>query len=150
MPYWQLYYHVVWGTRGRQPWITPDLEPIVHGFIREKAKHLGGRVFALDGTEDHVHLVTTIPPKVAISHFIGQVKGFVSSGLNQSGLLRFRFAWQAEYGVFSLDRKRLRHHVAYVERQKEHHAESTLIPALEPRETPKRGTPPPASAGAAR
>ena len=42
------------------------------------------------------------------------------------------FGWQAEYGAFSLDAKRLAPHVAYVERQKEHHRAGTLIRALEP------------------
>ncbi|NET60965.1 MAG: IS200/IS605 family transposase, partial [Symploca sp. SIO2E6] len=27
MALWRLYYHLVWGTKERQPLITPELEP---------------------------------------------------------------------------------------------------------------------------
>jgi hypothetical protein len=41
------------------------------------------------------------------------------------------FAWQEEYGAFTFDGKRLPNVIAYVERQKEHHARQTIIPRLE-------------------
>ena len=39
--------------------------------------------------------------------------------------------WQDEYGVFSFDAKRLPNYVAYVENQKTHHAQHSVIPILE-------------------
>ena len=39
--------------------------------------------------------------------------------------------WQRNYGAFTFGKKRLPHVIAYVERQKEHHREKTLIGALE-------------------
>ena len=42
-----------------------------------------------------------------------------------------KFAWQEDYGAFSFDRKRLPYIIAYVEKQKEHHARKTTIPILE-------------------
>ena len=131
MPYWQLFYHVVWSTKNREPLLTPELEPLVYELVRSKTSNLEGKIFALNGMRDHVHLVASIPPKVAVATFIGQVKAFVSTRINQSQLVSFPFAWQEEYGLFSFDKKRLPHHVAYVERQKEHHAQGTLIPLLE-------------------
>jgi hypothetical protein len=41
------------------------------------------------------------------------------------------FYWQEEYGVFSFDRKRLPNFIGYVERQKDHHTQGTIIPVLE-------------------
>lgn len=131
MPYWQLFYHIVWTTLERSPWITPEIEPVLHGFLRAKALGLGATVFALNGTADHVHLVVAIPPTIGVGKFIGQVKGVASTKINKSGLLEHTFRWQEEYGAFSFDRKRLPKVVAYVEGQKQHHATGTLIPALE-------------------
>jgi putative transposase len=132
MPYWQLFYHIVWSTRNRESLLTPDLEPTVYGLLRSKAVGLGATVFALNGMTDHVHLVVAIPPKIAVATFIGQVKGIVSAKLNKSHpTLPSPFAWQDEYGVFSFDSKRLPNHVAYVERQKEHHVRGTIVPGLE-------------------
>ena len=131
MPYCQLYYHLVWATKLRVPLMTPEVEPRVHGFIRGKAIGLGATVYALNGVEDHVHLVVSIPPAVAVARFVGQVKATASTRFNKSGVSEVRFLWQAEYAAFSFDRKRLPNYIAYVRGQKEHHRTNQLIPILE-------------------
>lgn len=131
MPYWQLFYHIVWTTKNRLPLLTPDVEPVVYEFLRVKAVGLGAKVFALNGVSDHVHLVASIPPKIAVAKFIGQVKAVASTKFNKSDLAKTPLFWQEEYSVFSFDRKRLPNFVAYVERQKDHHAQNTTIPVLE-------------------
>jgi|GEM_PF-802511 len=131
MPYWQLYYHIVWATKNREPLLTADVEPKIYSLLRNKALGLGASVFALNGYLDHVHLVVSIPPKIAISKFVGQVKAVASVRFNQSGHLASPFYWQEEYSIFSFDRKRLPYFVAYVEQQKEHHSKNRIIPVLE-------------------
>lgn len=102
MPYCQLFYHLVWSTKNRQPILTPDAEPIVHNFLRAKAIGLGATVFALNGIEDHVHLVVSIPPKIAVSKFVGQVKAVAATKFNKSTLGNHPLFWQNEYAAFSL------------------------------------------------
>jgi putative transposase len=106
------------------------VEPIIHGYLRTKAIGLGTVVFAVNSIEDHVHMVVSIPPKLAVATFVGQVKAVASTKFNQSHQGE-PFSWQAEYGAFSFDGKRLPNYVAYVERQKEHHANQRMIPILE-------------------
>jgi putative transposase len=130
MPYYQLFYHLVWSTKNRHPLLTPRVEPIIHNFLRAKAIGLGATVFALNGIEDHVHLVVSIPPKIAVAKFVGQIKAVASTKFNKSEPDN-PFFWQEEYGAFSFDAKRLPNYIAYVERQKEHHAQGTIIPVLE-------------------
>jgi putative transposase len=131
LPYWQLFYHAIWATLYREPLISPELEPTVHGLLRGKATGLGAEVFALDGVENHVHLVVSIPPRLAVADFIGKIKGATSTRINKSGLLGRPFFWQEEYAVLSFDQKRLPRYVAYVRNQKGHHATGRLIPILE-------------------
>jgi len=131
MPYWQLFYHIVWATKNREPLLTPEVEPIIHGYLRNKALGLEANVYALNGYLDHVHIVASIPPKIALSKFVGQIKAVASGKYNQSRPGVAPFYWQEEFGAFSFDRKRLPNVVAYVENQKEHHASNNLIPILE-------------------
>jgi putative transposase len=131
MPYWQLFYHIVWATKNRLPLLTPDIEEAIYNLLRGKAIGLGGTVFALGGVLDHVHMVVAIPPKIAVAAFIGQIKAVASTKFNKSGLSEGAFFWQEEYGVFSFDGKRLPNYIAYVERQKQHHLQHTTIPILE-------------------
>jgi len=131
MPYSQLFYHIVWTTKNREPLLTSKVEPVIYGFLRSKAIGLEATLFALGGATDHVHMVTSIPPKIAVATFIGQVKGVASTKFNKSGLSETPFFWQEEYGVFSFDGKRLPNYIAYVENQKKHHAENNLLRILE-------------------
>jgi len=142
LPYWQLFYHAIWSTRYREPMISLDVEPVLHGLLRGKAVGLGAEVFALNGMEDHVHLVVSIPPKLAVADFIGKVKGSASARINKTGLLNRPFFWQEEYAVLSFDRKRLPRYVTYVQNQKTHHARAELIPILErtPTSTKREGS----------
>ncbi len=131
MPYYRLFYHFVWTTKLRAPLITPEIEPIIYNYLRTKAIGLDGTVFAIGGIEDHVHIVASVPPKIAVATFVGQIKGVTSTRFNKEHLDKPRFYWQDEYGAFSFDGKRLANVIAYVERQKEHHARQNVIPVLE-------------------
>ncbi len=131
MPYWQLFYHLVWATKNREPLLRPPAEKEIFGYLTGKATALGGVVYTLGGIVDHVHMVVAIPPAIAVAKFVGQIKGVASTRLNQSGASSGRFEWQDEYGAFSFDAKRLPNFITYVNHQKEHHATGTAIPILE-------------------
>ncbi len=131
MPYWQLFYHLVWATRERAPLLTLGIAPIAHDLLRQKALALGARIFAIDGIEDHVHMVVAIPPKIAVARFVGQVKASTATKVNKLTQQEGALLWQEEYGAFSFDGKRLPNYIAYVERQQEHHRANSLLPILE-------------------
>jgi len=131
MPYWRLYYHFVWGTKDREPLIAPQWEASLHNVIAAKASDLTAMVYAVGGTEDHIHLVVSVPPKTALSTFIGQVKGNSSHFINHELRLDTVFAWQEEYGVTSFGGKQLDTVVKYAKNQRKHHAEKTIIGVLE-------------------
>jgi putative transposase len=75
MPYWKPYYHFVWGTKERLPLIEPGLEADLYRVIAAKVKHYDSIVHAIGGTQDHVHLAVSIPPKIALSEFMAGSKG---------------------------------------------------------------------------
>jgi len=131
MPYWRLFYHFVWGTKNREPLIAPEWENSLHNVIAAKATALGALVHAVGGIEDHVHFVASVPPKIALSTFIGQVKGNSSHFVNHGLDVDIHFAWQAEYGVISFGGKMLDMVVRYVKNQRNHHTEGTTIAMME-------------------
>jgi REP element-mobilizing transposase RayT len=132
MALWRLYYHLVWATKERQPFITATIEQELYGYIIGKATTLGCITHAIGGIEDHVHGVVSIPPKLAIADFIQQIKGSSAHHLNHGEFSsRAKFGWQRGYGVFSLGSKQLQEAVAYVVNQKTHHQQGTTISTLE-------------------
>ncbi|MCJ7735492.1 MAG: IS200/IS605 family transposase [Anaerolineales bacterium] len=125
MPYTNLYYHIIWGTKNREHLISSIIENLLYSYIAKKAIGLGGIVHALNGTCDHVHIVVSIPVSISISKFIGQVKGVSATKINKSGIGDGYFYWQSEYSVFTLSEKELPYYIRYVQNQKEHHQDCT-------------------------
>jgi len=103
----------------------------LHSIIAAKAIELGGIVHAVGGVKEHVHLAVTVPPKISLSRFIGEVKGNSSHAINHAVFPHHNFYWQNEYGVLSFGEKNLASVVNYIRNQKEHHAQGTLIKAME-------------------
>ena len=131
MPYWQLYYHFVWSTKGRLPLIIPEIEARLYAVIASKVHEFNAIPFAIGGTEDHIHLIAAVPPKVPLSSFIGQVKGTSSHFVNHELDLTHDFHWQREYGVISFSKRSLPDVVRYVKNQKEIHKKRQLIADFE-------------------
>lgn len=128
MPYWRLYYHVVWATRRRTPWLEGDAADIVEAAIRSHLHALRGLVHGVAVRPDHVHVAVSLPPSVLLSDAIGQIKG------RSSNLVRVRhprladegFSWQGDYGVISFREPALKQVQAYIANQETHHRESTV------------------------
>ena len=132
MSYWRLYYHLVWATKQRLPLIKPELEAKLHGYIIGKADYLGCITHAINGTENHIHIVASIPPSLSISQYVKKIKGSSSHHWNHTLANNLdKFYWQEGYGVFSLGSKQLETAVNYVKNQKIHHSQGTVITALE-------------------
>lgn len=132
MSLWRLYYHLVWATRERQPLINPEREAALYPYIISKADTLSCIVHAIGGVEDHIHLVVSIPPTLAIADFVKNIEGSSAHYLNNAlSISSNKFGWQEGYGVFSLGSKQLERAVDYANNQKTHHLNGTAIASLE-------------------
>ena len=131
MPYWRLYYHVVWSTKHRLPLIESAWEDELYGYMWGKATALECIPHAINGTTDHTHVAISIPPKLPVATVIGQLKGASSHRLNEVFVSNKSFAWQTEYGAFSFSEQALPAIVEYVKNQKQHHADNSLQMAME-------------------
>jgi putative transposase len=130
--FYQCYYHIVWATKYRAPLISPEIELLIHQTIRDKSHEMECPLYALNGVEDHIHLAVTIPPKVAVAHYVQNLKGGTARSIN----LKFLdnpdpFRWQANYSVLTFGAKQLPFVVNYIQNQKTHHTNQILEPYLE-------------------
>jgi putative transposase len=57
MPYWKLYYHLVWSTLERQPLINFERGAIVRATLFMKTKDLRVVLYAMGNVADHVHVL---------------------------------------------------------------------------------------------
>jgi len=127
----QLYYHLVWTTRSREPLIIRDWRPQLLELINEETKTRGGWPIRHNAMPDHVHLLVRLPPTVLVADFIGQVKGATSFRVNRELAPKFKLKWQEGYGVLSLRRGELSKVSHYIDHQEEHHRRGSLSTLLE-------------------
>ena len=131
MSFWRLYYHLVWATRNREPSITPDLEAKLYPYLLKKAGELEISVYALNGWFEHVHMIVSIPPKLAVADAVKNLKGASAHYINHTGGCDETLIWQRGYGALSVGERQKSIAIAYVQSQKEHHQQKTTNPWLE-------------------
>jgi REP element-mobilizing transposase RayT len=124
MPYTRLFYHLIWATKNRLPMITSAIEISLFAYLGQKASELECELFAINGWEDHIHLVLEIPPKLSVAEVAQRLKGASSHEFPD-------LYWQRGYGALTVSDRNLAVVIAYVRQQKEHHAQQTINPRLE-------------------
>jgi putative transposase len=133
LPYWRLFYHLVWATRDRLPVIDAAEESAIRRSFELTVTDLNLIPHAIGVMPDHVHVVVSIPPKVSVAEAVKRFKGASAKAVNarshEAAILTFR--WQADYGALSFGDAALSRVMHYVEHQTEHHAEGKLWPKLE-------------------
>ena len=127
---WPCQYHIVWVPKYRYRVLTGRVAEEVSRCIRAFSERQKAEVVELNIQVDHVHLLVLVPPKVAISDFVGTVKGRTAIRVfNQFRELKRRPYWGNHFwargycvDTVGLDAEKIRAYVRYQE-EKEREAE---------------------------
>lgn len=118
--------HGVFSTKHRRPFLTneimPELVKVIGGIIRKR----DGKLLAMNGTENHVHLLGVLHPKHAISEQFRDIKAISSNWIHERFPALKDFAWQTGYAAFSVSRSNAAQVQAYIAGQAEHHRGRTF------------------------
>jgi putative transposase len=125
------YFHVVWATKRRQPWLTPDKEQAVYRCVLKMVPERGCEVLAINGMPDHVHLLLKSGPRIDLSLLMKHVKGVTSTLVNDMTNHAEHFRWQEGYYAVTVTPSHLPKVQAYVQNQKEHHRTNSTSNAWE-------------------
>ena len=123
--------HLIWATFERQPTLTIEREKVFYGVLYGKAKELDLKVHAAGNLNDHVHIVISIPPKLAVADCVQHLKGASAYAINHVSGSDGNFKWQEGYGALSIGERSLATVMSYAAQQKEHHKDRSLIPVYE-------------------
>ena len=72
---WECKYHVIWIPKYRRKMLYGQLRQNLGEVLHELARQKESRVVEGHLQPDHVHMLISIPPKHAVSHVIGYIKG---------------------------------------------------------------------------
>lgn len=117
-PFARNHIHLVFSTKERRPLIKPMCRSELYSYLRRVATDYGISIDFIGGTDDHVHILLDLPPKISLSNLVCALKAKSSKWMNERGHL---FAWQNSYGCFSVSTSHLPRVKDYIAHQEEHH-----------------------------
>ena len=107
-----LHYHINFGTKNRQRWISPVIEERLWAYLCGIAVKNGMTPIKIGGVEDHVH--------------VQLLKGGSSAWIHETFPKLAQFAWQDGYSAFTVSKSQLPDLIESVKNQREHHRTRTF------------------------
>lgn len=124
--YSQIYLQIVFSVKGRQNLIDKkwrsELHKYICGIVNEKKQ----KVYAIGGVSDHLHILISIKPNIAISDLVRDIKANSSKWINDRHLVLGKFQWQEGFGAFSYAKSQLDTVIAYINNQEIRHQKKTF------------------------
>ena len=114
-------YHIVFGTKGRQRWLSDQARPRLFDYMGGIGQRTGAGVRTLGGAEDHVHVLVELAPDSAVSDFVRTLKANSSRWLRRAAPGFDGFTWQAGYSSFTVSESAAPDIAAYIRDQARHH-----------------------------
>ncbi len=118
-----LFYHIVFSTKNRGRFITSAIEDELHKYISGIVRGIGGVCVEINGMLDHVHILAILPPKIAVSDALREIKANSSKWVHESRPDLAKFGWQDGYAAFTVSKSQVDSVREYIRAQKSHHAE---------------------------
>ena len=119
--YRQVFYHIVYATKHRKPTITPAHETDLYRYINGIIQNKKGKLYRINGMEDHIHLFSDLQPSISLSDYVKTIKTATSVWMKECGLFPAFEGWQEGYGAFTYSIREKDMVINYVKNQKEQH-----------------------------
>jgi len=116
-------YHVIYSTKQRRPMLPAALMGRLTEFTGGLIRQRDGKLLAMNGNENHVHLLASLTPAQALSDQVRDIKAISSAWIKREVP---RFAWQNGYSAFTVSRSIQPAMERYIAAQVEHHRTRTF------------------------
>ena len=119
--YKQIFYQIVFGTKNRKPTINIDAERLLYGYIHSIIKNKNCHLYQINGTDDHIHIMSDLHPSECLSDYVKDIKVASNTWMKDCGKFPAFEGWQNGYGAFTYSIKEKDNIINYIRNQKEHH-----------------------------
>ncbi|MFZ0708174.1 MAG: IS200/IS605 family transposase [Candidatus Korobacteraceae bacterium] len=111
-------FHVVFSTKERRNLLSHSTIDRTWAYIAGIGRNHDLHVYAIGGTQNHIHAVIELRPDVALSDAVRTLKSNSCRWLRESAPA---FCWQVGYGAFSVSPSQVARVVNYIHNQEKHH-----------------------------
>jgi len=122
----RLYVHYIFTPRGRESLMTDSIREKIHKYIYGIVLEKKCFPVAINGTNDHIHILVGLSPMISVSELMRDIKRSSSLFINNQLNAYLKFGWQEGYGAFTVGYRELDHVYKYILNQSEHHSHRTF------------------------
>ena len=119
--YTQILYQLVFSTKHRKNNLVSKQQELLYKYIWGVLKTKKCHLYRINGTENHIHILTHIHPTVSLSSLIKDIKLASTTFIKKEKIFPDFVGWQDKYGAFTYSYSEKNKLVEYVKNQKEHH-----------------------------
>ena len=124
--YSSLFYHIVFSTKNRAPFIQPAIENRIWEYVGGVARHHKMTALQVGGIEDHLYVLVLAPTTIAPCDIAKYLKGDSSSWIHDEFPELAEFGWQDGYGAFTVSKTNVPNVIRYIQNQRVHHQVQTF------------------------
>jgi REP element-mobilizing transposase RayT len=122
----KLYIHAIFHVKHNESLIKPENEKELHAYIGGLVKLSKSIPVAINGTENHVHVLCIMSKNISLANLLEEIKTNSSRWIKTLGPHYREFAWQGGYAGYSVSQSKVSIVQKYIENQKEHHKTQTF------------------------
>ncbi len=126
-----LFVHIIWSVHNREPLLTKPIRAILFSHLQKRAGEKGINVLAVNGVEDHVHVLLQLHPAQNLSQVVKSIRTDAADWLNETKLIASPFQWEEAYAALSVNPSTIKQVTDFLGRQEEYHKTKTLESELE-------------------
>jgi len=117
----QLLYHLVLEPYNRDRVFTKNNQIRLYSYIKQMVENKKCKLYAINGIENHIHLLVSIRADISISDFIKDVKVSSSLFIKRENLFPYFKGWASSYAIFTRSYESLDKLIKYIDNQEDHH-----------------------------
>ena len=119
--YRQILYHIVFCTYKREKTIPEKHHESLYRYIWGIIQKRNCVLYRINGTENHIHILSDLHPRVALSDYIKEIKTATNRWMRESGNYPYFKSWAEGSCVFTYAYRDKELIINYIKKQKEHH-----------------------------
>src|SRR5207245_1288845 len=124
----QIYCHIVWTTRGREPLLDVGLATFLCRFLRDVARQEQAHILEIGMVATHVHILMRISPTTRLPRLLQRLKGgsAVIANRERRSTTGRELQWSKGYFIQSVSPRSLDADRQYLRAQPNHHPRDTI------------------------
>jgi REP-associated tyrosine transposase len=121
-----LFIHVMWTTLNRAPILKKPVRMVLFAFLQKHSAEKGIKIIAIQGVEDHLHVLLQLNPAQNLSQVVRSLKNDAAVWVKDTNLLDAELEWQPEYAAYTVSPSGMKQVMEFIANQETYHKSKTL------------------------